>query len=186
MITVFDKPVANFNISSNPTTIFETALKLTSTSSPDVTGFNWSIPGGTPNQYSYEDVAVKFPEGVVGNYPVTLIVTNANGCVDSITKILVIQSDVILYAPNTFTPDGDEFNQSWRLHIDGIDIFQFNLKVFNRWGELIWETNDPNASWDGTYAGQIVPYGGYTWILETKETISDKKYTFNGHINVLR
>lgn len=186
MITVFDKPVANFNISPNPTTIFETTIHLNNTSSTDVVVFDWSIPGATPNNSAYEDPTVQLPEGVVGNYPVTLVVTNANGCVDSITKIAQVLSDVILYAPNTFTPDGDEFNQTWRLHIDGIDIFQFNLKIFNRWGELIWETNDPDASWDGTYAGQIVPHGGYTWILETKEMVSDKKYDFNGHINLIR
>ncbi|WP_430405267.1 PKD domain-containing protein [Fluviicola sp.] len=186
MITVFDKPLADFNISPNPTTIFETQVMLNNNSSTDVVGYSWSIPGATPNQSFFEDVSVDFPEGVVGNYNVTLIVTNANGCIDSVTKIAQVVSDVILYAPNTFTPDGDEFNQTWFLHIDGIDIFQFNLKVFNRWGEVVWESNDPKGSWDGTYQGKIVPYGGYTWTLETRELTSDKKYTFNGHINVLR
>lgn len=186
MITVFDKPVADFNISQNPTTIFETHVMLNNTSSTDVVSYSWSMPGATPNQSFFEDVSIDFPEGVVGNYNITLIVTNANGCIDSVTKIAQVLSDVILYAPNTFTPDGDEFNQTWFLHIDGIDIYQFNLKVFNRWGEVVWESNDPKGSWDGTYQGKIVPYGGYTWTLETRELTSDKKYTFNGHINVLR
>ena len=186
MITVFDKPVADFSISPNPTTIFETHILLNNTSSTDVVSYSWSIPGAEPNQSSLEDVSIDLPEGVVGNYDVTLVVTNANGCVDSVTKIAQVLSDVILYAPNTFTPDGDEFNQTWFLHMDGIDIQQFNLKVFNRWGEVIWESNDPNGRWDGTHQNTLVPNGLYTWILETRELISDKKYTFNGHINVMR
>ena len=186
MITVFDKPIASFNISPNPTTIFETHIVLNNTSTTDVVAYNWSIPGAEPNNSSLENPGVNLPEGVVGNYEVTLLVTNVHGCVDSVSNIAQVLSDVILYAPNTFTPDGDEFNQTWFLHMDGIDIQQFNLQIFNRWGEVIWESNDPKGSWDGTYQGAIVPNGQYTWILETKELISDKKYTFNGYINVLR
>lgn len=186
MITVFDKPLAAFTISPNPTTIFETHVMLYNNSSPDVVSYSWSMPGATPNQSFFEDVSIDFPEGVVGNYDITLIVTNANGCIDSVTRIAQVLSDVILYAPNTFTPDGDEFNQTWFLYIDGIDIFQFNLKVFNRWGEVVWESNDPKGAWDGTYQGKIVPYGQYTWILETRELTSDRKDRFNGYINVIR
>lgn len=186
LITVFDKPVADFNISPNPTTIFETQIMLNNTSSTDVVAYSWSMPGASPNQSFFEDVSIELPEGVVGNYNVTLTVTNANGCTDSVTKIAQVLSDVILYAPNTFTPDGDEFNQTWFIHMDGIDIHQFDLQIFNRWGEVIWETKDPKGAWDGTYLGKIVPNGQYTWILETKELVSDKKYTFNGYINVFR
>ncbi|MNU48413.1 Microbial collagenase precursor [compost metagenome] len=186
MIVVYGNPTANFNISPNPTTIFETNVVLNNSSSTDVVNYSWFIQGGTPSTSSLENPNVDLPEGVVGNYNVTLIVTNEHGCVDSVTKIAQVLSDVILYAPNTFTPDGDEFNQLWFLHIDGIDIYQFDLKIFNRWGEVIWESHDPKGAWDGTYQGVIVPYGGYTWVLETKELVSDKKYTFNGHINVIR
>jgi gliding motility-associated-like protein len=186
LITVYGKPIASFNISPNPTTIFETHVVLQNSSSTDVVSYSWSIPGATPAQSSLEDVSIDFPTGVAANYNVSLVVTNEHGCIDSVTKIAQVLSDVILYAPNTFTPDGDEFNQTWFLYIDGIDIYQFNLKVFNRWGEVIWESNDPNGRWDGTYQGKIVPNGQYNWILETREMVSDKKYTFDGYINVLR
>jgi gliding motility-associated-like protein len=186
MITVYDKPLASFNISPNPTTIFETHIMLNNTSTTDVVAYSWSIPGAEPNNSTLENVGVDLPVGIVGNYLVTLVVTNEHGCLDSTSKIAQVLSDVILYAPNTFTPDGDEFNQNWFLHIDGIDIQQFNLQIYNRWGEVIWESNDPKGSWDGTYLGAIVPNGQYNWVLETKELVSDKKYTFNGYINVLR
>ncbi|MGV3610950.1 MAG: PKD domain-containing protein [Fluviicola sp.] len=186
MITVYDNPTASFTISPNPTTIFETHIQLNNTSTTDVVSYSWSIPGAEPNNSTLENVGIDLPEGVVGNYEIKLVVTTEHGCIDSVSQIAQVLSDVILYAPNTFTPDGDEFNQTWFLYIDGIDIQQFNLLIFNRWGEVVWESNDPQGSWDGTYQGIIVPNGQYTWTLETKELISDKKYTFNGYINVLR
>ncbi|MNX92272.1 PKD domain protein [compost metagenome] len=185
-IVVYDNPTPGFTISPVPATLFETNVTLTNTSSDDIVSYSWVIEDGTPATSSSENVNVDFPKGIVANYQATLIVTDINGCVDSVTEIVRVLSDVILYAPNTFTPDGDELNQLWSVHIDGIDFYQFDLHVFDRWGELIWESHDPKGAWDGTYCGKIVPYGTYTWILTTREFLSDKKHTFNGHINLIR
>ena len=97
-----------------------------------------------------------------------------------------IIQDVIFYAPNTFTPDGDEHNQSWEIFVDGIDIYHFDLSIFNRWGEIIWESHDPKAKWDGTYNGQIVQSGMYVWKASAKDSVNDDKYEFSGYINVIK
>lgn len=186
MITVFDKPQAYFDILPNPVSMFNPQVQLLSNSSNDVVTFDWDITQGTPSNASTANVYAQFPEGVAGNYNVTLYVYNQEGCVDSVTRIVQVVSDVLIYAPNAFTPDGDEFNQSWFIHIDGIDMTDFNLKVFNRWGEIVFESNDPKGAWDGTYDGQIVPSGMYTWTIETKDINTDEKYTFEGHVTILR
>ena len=90
----------------------------------------------------------------------------------------------IVTAPNVFTPNGDNANDQFT--IQTMYVEELEIQIFNRWGEVVWESNDPNARWDGTYQGIIVPNGQYNWILETKELINDKKYTFNGYINVMR
>ncbi len=179
-------PVADFTISSNPTTIFETELKMQDKSSFDVIQWQWSSPYSTPQMSNYESPTFEFPEGEVGEYPVTLYVTTADGCIDSLTKTVIVSSDVLFYAPNAFTPDGDEFNQDWRFYVDGIDEYHFELLVFNRWGEVVWETHDVNVGWDGTYNGKVVPAGAYSWKAEVKDLYNDKKYTFNGTITILR
>lgn len=186
LIEVFPIPVAAFSINPNPVSMFNTQVHLFNNSSSDVTNYQWTIDQGTPAIANSEDLLTSLPEGVAGNYGVSLIVTNAGGCVDSIHQVIQVISDVILYAPNTFTPDGDEFNQNWRIFIDGIDRAQFSLFIFNRWGEMIWENHDPDGSWDGTYAGQLVPEGQYIWTIEAKDLVNDKKYSFNGHLNVLK
>jgi len=186
MISVYDNPVAGFAITPNPVSMFNTQVHLFNSSSSDATTFNWFINSGTPSASTEEDVIATFPEGVPGQYEVMLVVANQYGCVDTVSHIVQVNSDVIIFAPNTFTPDNDEFNQQWFIHAQGIDEANFKLLIFNRWGEIIFESYDVHGKWDGTYHGRIVPQGMYTWTIETKDRTNDKKYTFNGHINVLR
>ena len=187
LIQVYDYPTANFIISPNNVTVFEPVVSLLDQSSAGVTSWNWNIENGDPNSSVDEDVDdVAFPIGEPGDYPVTLTVFNAYGCSDTVTKLVSVVNDVILYAPNTFTPDDDEFNQVWNIHILGIDNYDFDLFIYNRWGEIIWESHDPSAGWDGTFNGKIVPTGSYTWFINCKDLLNDDKYTFNGHITVLK
>ncbi|WP_343631558.1 gliding motility-associated C-terminal domain-containing protein [Fluviicola sp.] len=183
---VIANPVADFTMSANPTTIFETVVKMQDKSSPGVVNWTWSAPGATPNNSTYESPTFHYPEGVVGTYPIQLIVETAEGCIDTIERVLTVNSDIIFYAPNAFTPDGDEFNQTWKFFVSGIDEYNFELMIFDRWGEVIWETHDPNAAWDGTYNGKVVQAGAYSWIARVKDIYTDTKRTFNGAINILK
>lgn len=187
MIEVFNRPLAAFNINPNPVTMFSPEVQLVNSSSQDVVSYQWSMEDGIPSSATTENVpSVRFPEGVVANYGVVLYVTNADGCIDSVRHVVQVNSEVILYAPNAFTPDDDEFNQTWRVYIDGIDRSHFTLLIFDRWGEIVFESKDPDAEWDGTYHGRIVPQGTYTWTIEAKDINNDKKYEFNGHFSVFR
>lgn len=183
---VIANPVADFNMSANPTTFFETSIIMQDKSSPNVVHWYWDSPGSIPTQSNVESPVFKFPEGVVGTYEITLIVETPEGCRDTTSKILTVNSDIIFYAPNAFTPDGDEFNQRWQFYVSGIDEYNFELLIFNRWGEIVWETHDINATWDGTYHDQLVPNGAYTWVARVKDMYNDAKQTFNGSITVIR
>ncbi len=179
------KPDALFHFSPDPVTMFNTDVTFLNYSYNGDT-YQWFFPGGTPAASTQEDVQVRYPDGVVDSYDVTLITTSALGCVDTLVKTIIVNPEVILYAPNTFTPDGDEFNQSWNIHIEGVDIYNFELFIFNRWGEVIWESHDPSVGWDGTYKGKIVQQGTYTWIIRVNDILNDDKHTFNGFVNVMR
>lgn len=184
--TVIANPVADFNMSANPTTIFETVVKMQDKSSPGVVNWTWSAPGATPNTSTYENPTFHYPEGVVDTYTIQLIVETPEGCVDTLERILSVVSDIIFYAPNAFTPDGDEFNQTWKFYVSGIDEYNFELIIFDRWGEVIWETHDPNAAWDGTYNGQVLPTGTYSWIANVKDLYSDAKSSFKGGVSIFK
>ncbi len=184
-LTVYPKPIANFNHSPNPVFMFSPEVQLTNYSSNALT-YNWFIESGNPSYSELTHVKTLFPDGVEGQYNVMLIATSEFGCIDTTEQIVIVLPEVILYVPNTFTPDDDEFNQSWGIYIEGIDIYDFELLVYNRWGQIIWESHGPTEKWDGTYNGKFVENGTYTWIIRTKDLVNDAKYVFNGHVNILR
>jgi gliding motility-associated-like protein len=186
IVEVTPLPVADFTISKNPATWFETNIQTSDISTGNISIWDWQSPGAISINNAGSSALFSYPEGQVGTYPITLTVTTAEGCSDSITLEIEIVPDVILYVPNAFTPDDDEHNQTWGINIDGIDFENFQLVIYNRWGELIWESRDAKESWDGTYNGRIVPIGTYIWKISFKEKDNDGKRFFTGFLNVLR
>lgn len=114
----------------------------------------------------------------------------ANGCVSQPTTTTVTVSrcpQLLYYVPNTFTPDGNQYNQSWRpVFTSGFDPTEFHLTVFNRWGEIVWESYWSEAAWDGTYNNRLCPDGVYTYKIWFGDKSSDAKYAITGHITILR
>jgi gliding motility-associated-like protein len=113
-----------------------------------------------------------------------------NGCVSYPEDYNVsIQScpQELIFIPNTFTPDGDEVNQIWKpIFTEGYDPFDFNMVVVNRWGEVVWESNDPSSGWDGTYNSKMCPDGVYTWMVSFGSPESGKKQIKHGHVTLVR
>lgn len=187
VVEVYPLPDANFNWSPIPATIYETEVNFSDFSSSDVVQWVWTLDGGVPAYSNVENPTTQYPEGVPGDYPARLDVYNDYGCHDSMIVNVQVINDVILYAPNIFTPDGDEYNESWRVHITGIDIYDFHLTMFNRWGEIIWESYNTEGVWNGHYGdGGLVPDGTYVWVIECKDVYNDRKYEFRGHVTVLK
>jgi gliding motility-associated-like protein len=185
LISGFGYPTADFYANPSPASVFEPNVTVYSNSSTDVAIFEWFAEGANPAYSNLQNVPLTYPNEV-GEYPVTLVVTNGNGCADTIMKPVIIRNDVILYAPNTFTPDGDKNNDRWRVYIDGIDVKDFRLEVFNRWGEIVFESRNPEGEWDGKYGGFIAKEGTYIWKIRAADVENDNKYEFNGHVTILR
>ncbi|MFN5911574.1 MAG: gliding motility-associated C-terminal domain-containing protein [Bacteroidota bacterium] len=185
IINVNPLPIADFTYSPNPVLMFNTQVQFINYSS-NGESYEWFFEGGNPGVSQQTDVNVMYPDGVTGEYDVTLIATSEFGCIDTTEQTVIVLPEIIMYAPNAFTPDNDEFNQDWGIYIEGIDIYDFELLIFNRWGEIIWESYDPSARWDGTYGGVIVQDGVYNWTIRTKNLINDDKIEFKGSINVIR
>ena len=118
-----------------------------------------------------------------GEYTVTLVATDAKGCVDSITKPISIYEEFYIYIPNSFFPDGDRYNDFFSGSFVGVKWIK--MEIFNRWGESLFYTEDQDFKWDGTYQNKRVPDGTYTWKLTYKPNRGiDEMMT--GHVNVLR
>jgi gliding motility-associated-like protein len=113
-----------------------------------------------------------------------------DGCVSppATTTVTVSRCPQLLYyIPNTFTPDGNQYNQTWRpVFTSGFDPAEFRLVVYNRWGQIVWESYNPTAHWDGTYDSRYVPDGVYTYRVWFGDKDSDARYELTGHITLLR
>jgi gliding motility-associated-like protein len=127
--------------------------------------------------------------GVTENLLVTLTAYTPLGCSDEYQLTIPVIADPIYYVANTFTPDEDEHNQTWQaIFTTGFDPFAFSLTVYNRWGEVIWETQDATEAWDGTYGplGTKVPAGIYTWRMQYEPKENDDRKVVSGHLNLIR
>ena len=122
-----------------------------------------------------------------GNYVVQLYAFVNNDCWDSISRSITIDDEQIFYIPNTFTPDGNEFNNVFQpVFTSGYDAQNFHFEIYNRWGELIFETYNPAIGWDGTYGDKLLMSGSYTWKLQFREKMTEKEHYLTGTVNLLK
>lgn len=167
---------------SNPVVNFENH-------STGATSYIWDF--GHLNSSSTEtSPSYTYPEEEEG-YVVTLVAISEGGCVDTVQYSVNSQEDLIFYIPNTFTPDGDEYNQTFSpVFTSGFDPYDYKLLIFNRWGEIVFESNDSKVGWKGTYGtdsnGNICQEGMYTWKIEFKVLINDERKMYVGHVNLLK
>ena len=148
-------------------------------------GYNeWTINNTTTQSTNFN-----IAWNTVGTF-VLSVVNYVNGCASpqQETTITIAQCPQdILYIPNSFTPDGNEFNNAWRVILtSGFDITSYHMELYNRWGETIWESHDVNEGWDGTYNNMLVPTGMYNWKLELKAIQTDYRKILIGSLNVIR
>lgn len=186
MIEVHQNPKANFYINPNVITSMKPEASFVNLSSADVISNLWYMVGANVNTAFTKDASAVYPLGEIGQYSVELKVWNHYQCVDSITKIVVIEDDLLMYIPNSFTPNGDDLNNTFKISATGIDVNNFTLSIYNRWGELIFVSHDPNYGWDGTYGSGLVQAGIYQWRINAVNVLTQESFERFGFLNVFR
>lgn len=110
-----------------------------------------------------------------------LTVTDSNGCKNSDTVLVIVKGN--LYVPNSFTPDGDGINDIF--YAFGVNLKDYKMQIFNRWGELIFESDALKKGWDGTYKGKPCPVETYVWkVYYTDDANISKEAT--GHVSLIK
>ncbi|RFC54373.1 choice-of-anchor L domain-containing protein [Brumimicrobium aurantiacum] len=187
MLRVYPKPSADFTFFPMPATILNPNVTFQNES---VNGYSyeWNFEEGDPIFATSVNPTSTFPNDKTGEYEVELITTSEHGCKDTSTNIVEVIPDVTIFAPNSFTPNGDELNPTWKPMIQGVDNMNVTIEIYNRWGEKVWESHDLNVGWDGTYGSGniIVPAGVYVWKVKASNMINDDKYVWDGVLNVIK
>ena len=186
-ITDYSVPVASFEPSLMETTVVDGQLSFANQSTVlNANTYQWDIGGLATS----DSVNTSYFFAHSGNYAITLVATNSYGCVDDTTIIVKVNPDVVLYVPNAFTPgNGDGKNDVFEISLPptGVDYSTFNLTIYDRWGEVIYKTNDVNKSWNGSKnnSGSVLKQETYVW----KITFYDeqrKYYERLGHVSLIR
>jgi gliding motility-associated-like protein len=121
-----------------------------------------------------------------GNYLITLLATNG-ACVDTIYKIIKVEPNFTFYAPNAFTPNADDLNDTFIPLGEGWQTSNYNFEIYDRWGELIFTTDNTSVGWKGYFKGSSEPVKNdvYVWKISVKD-LTGKMHYFSGHIKVIR
>ena len=141
----------------------------------------WSFDNGSAGSAA-QDPSSTFL--VPGTYTVTELVTDVNGCIDSTKRVIDVLEPSSLIAPNVFTPNGDGSNDEYK--VISVNIERFDMKIYDRWGVLLYELPVAAQSWDGrTKTGMPVSTGTYYYVISATG-LDNKVYNLKGFIMLLR
>lgn len=187
ILNAYPSPSAQFSINATALNLPYDKLICTNQSS-GATSYQWSFGDGNTSN----EVHPYYLYNTVGNYEIQLVATSLEGCTDTAYANVITGADVVF--PNAFTPNPDGSSGGYYTlgSLDN-DIFfpytsgvvDYKLQIFNRWGELIFETTDIKQGWDGYYRGEISQLGVYVWKAYVKLNVG-KEYRLTGDVTLLR
>jgi gliding motility-associated-like protein len=187
MITVYPKPDSRFIADPEIAGIVEPIIQFDNLSTL-MDHCYWTFGDGDSS--SAYDPLHRY--NAIGTYPVQLIVTSEHGCLDTSTFDVAIHDELTFYAPTVFSPDNDGINDIFCVFGTGIDPARFHLYVFDRWGEVIWETTKFDSAnpfpygWNGSVkGGKKAKIGTYTWLCVFFDT-TQNEHQEAGAVNLIK
>ncbi|MES2284848.1 MAG: PKD domain-containing protein [Bacteroidota bacterium] len=180
-ITVFPNPIASFTAQPKTTTITNPVISISDLSTgTDL--WNWNFGDSTisslsgPGSHIYQNT---------GTYTITLITSTVYNCIDTAYETVIIEPEFEFYIPNAFTPNGDEKNDSFSAK--GLFIKQYEMMIFDRWGNLIFFSEDINKGWDGkiNHGNEIALQDVYVYSIRVVD-FKKEEYFYKGIVTLLR
>lgn len=182
VIEALPVPVASFVYHPEQPVESADQVVFTNTSEGEkITKVSWYFINNNGYKTNAQQPAYIFEDA--GTYPVSLVVKNTWGCMDTVVQPVKIESDFILYVPNAFTPNGDDDNETFQPKGRGVVIYEFS--IFDRWGELLFQTNDFATGWDGSYKGKSCKSDVYQWRIYAGDGKGGTK-DLSGHVTLYR
>jgi len=182
LITVYPDPIASFDPLPPTTNILNPTITFTNTS-VDAVSWAWDFGDILPSSSTVLSPTYSYTEE--GIYTVTLSVLSQHGCADTATEEIIIKPEFTFFVPNVFTPDEDGLNDFFKGV--GRNFTEYQMYIYDRWGKLIYETNDYDKPWDGKVMGSNEYCMPETYVY--KIVVKDFKgriHNYNGSVILLR
>ncbi|MCE9540057.1 MAG: gliding motility-associated C-terminal domain-containing protein [Bacteroidetes bacterium] len=180
-ITVFPNPISAFTVESETVSIINPVV---STSNLSIGGdfWNWNFGDSytasvfSPAGHTYADT---------GTYLITLITSTQYNCIDTTFKTIIVEPDFAFYVPNMFSPNGDGINDSF--NGKGILIDDYEMKIFDRWGNMVFITKDIKEPWDGktNYGTGVAQEDVYVYVIILTD-FKRKQHDYRGIVTLVR
>jgi len=180
-VSVYDVPQADFILTHTGGDIYYIGLSTLNLENitTGAVSYLWDFGNG--------DTSTMFEPGyeytVPGKYCVRLTAENTYGCISSATRCLEVKLPETIYIPNSFTPNGDSRNDVFEIKLQ--NITDLKVVIYDRWGQQIYYSNDPNFQWDGSYHGRRAQNDVYVYVIEAVG-IHGKQLRFKGAVTMLR
>lgn len=185
MIEVYPTPIAGFTVSPQVTSVLAPVITITPNCINCDTTHYWM---GDPADSEVNNLATTFTweYDTAGTYWIVQEVVSQYGCTALDSEFVIIEPDFSFFAPNAFTPNGDNLNDIFYGYGIGIDNSTFEMYVFDRWGNLIFVSKDINKGWDGTRnGGPLSQIDTYVWEVRFKDQMGHP-HKYIGHVNLIR
>lgn len=188
LVVVNPKPVAAMDADYWVTTVLQTNIKFLDKTTIDAPGniasYLWEF-GDPDNNFSpNKNPTFEYPSDT-GTYLVRLKVVSGDGCEDEVQRPVVILPEITVFIPNAFIPDNAGQLANERFWVTAYDYKTFEIKIFSRWGELLYKSTDITEGWDGKYGGESVQQDVYFYVINMTD-LKGKTLDFKGTITLLK
>jgi gliding motility-associated-like protein len=187
-VTVNDNPTAEFLANPDAFSNYSEIVQFVNTSTGAVS-YEWDFGDGySSGAFNPSHLFQSIEED---GYTVTLYAISSAGCVDSFSMLIDQKDLLVYYVPNSFTPDNNDLNSVFKpVFTSGFDPYNYRMLIYNRWGELIFESLNAEVGWDGTYGTdnqkKLCQDGTYVWKIDFKRSDNDEYISLTGHVNLVR
>lgn len=185
-IVVFPRPGTSIFWEPDAPTVTD-QIQLNTTNNVQPVSFTWMISNATVSGYDTSKVAtpqVSYDEA--GFYPVIVITSTENQCVDTVSRVIEVKDNYNVYIPNTFTPNGDGLNDEFMVKGSGLKAEGFQMEITDRWGIVVFSTNEIGKGWDGTVNGQMAKDGVYIYKVRATGANGEGRRDFLGYVNLIK
>lgn len=187
-IEVWPMPEAAMDASRWRTTVAMTEINFFDRSSLTGAGsiaqYEWSFGDPDNSTSSQRNPTFEYPTDT-GSYFVVLRVVTNNGCEDTTGRLLVVDPDITVFIPNAFTPNGFGEGKNNRFWVTADGFETFNIQIFSRWGEMVYESNKIKEGWDGNFKGEPAQQDVYTYLVKVTNA-KGKEFVYYGTVTLLR
>lgn len=178
IIQIEVNPEAEFLISNSNVSMFDPKVSLVNNSSNSIVS-KWFLD----DQFISSDDSLLIEFNYPDVYSITLYVEDINGCSDEFNYDLEVSPELIVYIPNSFTPNEDNINDYFTVSIN--EYSSYEMHVYNRWGEVVFYSDNIDLPWNGSSKGNDVLNGTYYYTVSITD-LRNKLFVYKGEVNVMR